>query len=849
MALSPISVGDTGAQVRAKINAGFTATDAATTGLAAELVARAAADTAEATARSTEVNLASVLDLARPGERPEFWTSSTAGAPSALASLTGSVTRQDGAAISITGAGTRAPRWILRLEPGRNYRIRYVVRRITNSPDPANDAVDLKVQWMNATKAAISTTTLDSITDLTTGSGRIERLLVISTATGPETDAVAPNGTIYARPYVETFGALCVTDVEVIEAVDVTEWGVYNGGDLTELTSDVEALKSIHAGDRLDLIESALDGTKIQRFATYADAVGATLLDTAELAETLGYSETGDGGGAQYIISDTEPSHDGKIEFANGKWGEIVNSVIKPRMLGAVADGATDDTSIIDSVLAIGKPIDGDGLIYAVSGDVLLPEVTDLRRSRFKQLNPDSSSRRTLYWNHVSGKVVMEDVEVDRNGDGTGGGLNSAAGIWIEGGSRHRLTRLRVTGDDKGSGIVLRGVSESTLIDPVVENIAFDEPTADDDRIQGIWFDNTTDCIIERPQIEDLSGNVTGAAANIFTRGIACGGNARLTIIDPKIRNVDQGIDFTGSLGNLDCIVMGGQLYQCLSTAVKFANSAVRCKAIGVTSIRCGYWSFITAGPAEDGLPYYTQDCMFIGCVAVDTGAISSGYPGSPSTRTAFIVSRGEYQHSYPKGIKFVNCLAIDTQSVKTMQFGFINQRQYSIYDQSTGKLNETIGCRSIGHTVRGFDGMDDYSLSLKLEANQSISSGSFQSITWTSAEYDNAYTLNQSDKTEIIALADGYYSYSAVVGFDNNTSGNRIVRVYVNGVITPGNTQTSAPVNGSVTTVSVTGFGYLRKGQVIEVQAYQSSGGALNALAEYTSLKVSLVQSTHFSS
>ncbi|MEP9379847.1 SGNH/GDSL hydrolase family protein [Aquabacter sp. CN5-332] len=355
--------------------------------VATEAAARQAAVSADATARANgdnanaaDTNVAAVSDLSRPGERPALWAANIAGSPASLAPLTGSVTRQDGAAIAVTGAGLRAPRAITRVEPGHLYRVRYVVRRTTNAPDPAGDGVTLGVLWMGAAKAIISTTNLDVITNLTVGSGRVERTFNFSAAAGAEVDAVAPGGTVYARPYVQTFGTTGVTDIEVLEVVDVTEWGVFNGGDLTAVEGRLTALESVGTGVRLDAIETALDGTKIQRFATYSDALGAELLPTTEAVETLGYAAAGNRGGGLYVKVDSEPSHDGKL-LIDTTWFELRTERPTLEMFGGGVGEADNAAAVISAAgycAAMGlRTVYVDGAI-AVTSNVPQGDVADI---------------------------------------------------------------------------------------------------------------------------------------------------------------------------------------------------------------------------------------------------------------------------------------------------------------------------------------------------------------------------------------------------------------------------------------------------------------------------------------
>lgn len=79
-----------------------------------------------------------------------------------------------------------------------------------------------------------------------------------------------------------------------------------------------------------------------------------------------GYYESGDGGNALYKRVDTEPSHDGKIQSADGAWWEITGNKLDVRAFGAVGDGVADDFLPIKATFDYINSI-GGGTIYAPS--------------------------------------------------------------------------------------------------------------------------------------------------------------------------------------------------------------------------------------------------------------------------------------------------------------------------------------------------------------------------------------------------------------------------------------------------------------------------------------------------
>lgn len=188
----------------------------------------------------------------RPGEAPAYFASSTDGAPEIMVDLVAvPAVGENGAAVAIAGAGLVASRQAFRIEPGREYRIRFVVQRSVNTEDPANDAVRLGVRWLDKNKAGISSQHLANLLDVTVASGRIEFQFNISLTDASNIDAIPVGGAIYFRPYVQAFGG-GVTLVEVIEVTDLTlsaDWSP----DVSEYRREIAGLQQ-QLADALDRI-------------------------------------------------------------------------------------------------------------------------------------------------------------------------------------------------------------------------------------------------------------------------------------------------------------------------------------------------------------------------------------------------------------------------------------------------------------------------------------------------------------------------------------------------------------------------------------------------------------------
>ena len=382
-----------------------------------------------------------------------------------------------------------------------------------------------------------------------------------------------------------------------------------------------------------------------------------------------------------------------------------VERTTRPQSHGARGDGATNDIDAVNRALAeaarTGRPVDGQDAVFAVAGTLRISGAhgVHVRSLRLKQLKPVNGIS-TLHLKNCEG-IRIDRLEIDVGGSRHVGDMNSTFGLWIEGGSNHKIRNVEAFGHGKNSLIAIWATSNSIYDNLVARDALFDDPVASDDVMQGLWLYGNSDCVLNRPIVHDLTGNASYVGrrfANLRTRGIALSKNRRISIVEPSVRNVDQGIDVTGSDGNLQCMIRGGHTSDCGSVGVKFANSAVGCRVVGHRAERCGMYGFMASGPAEPSLPFKTQDCAFIDCTSFDAGYNHISFP-APS---GFIVRRGDYDLDFPKRIHFVRCRAIDRQPEKTMKYGFYSEVPASAHVEDA---NELVDCTSQGQARAGRSG------------------------------------------------------------------------------------------------------------------------------------------------
>lgn len=86
-------------------------------------------------------------------------------------------------------------------------------------------------------------------------------------------------------------------------------------------------------------------------YSSKASVEASPVPNTMTYLRIAGYYSAGDGGGAIYKRSASQPTHSGKIQSQDGSWWEIAERTLNFRMFGAKGDGAVDDSTSIQACL------------------------------------------------------------------------------------------------------------------------------------------------------------------------------------------------------------------------------------------------------------------------------------------------------------------------------------------------------------------------------------------------------------------------------------------------------------------------------------------------------------------
>ncbi|MGE6741711.1 SGNH/GDSL hydrolase family protein [Allorhizobium pseudoryzae] len=295
----------------------------------------------------------------RPGDAVDYFTTSlTGGDPALLPAVDAAIIRTDdaGRACRLVGDALLAARPMYPIELPRLYLVTFAVQRRVNSPDPDNDAIRCGLAWYDQARTYTTQTVVQDLTGVTTGSGRLLVTAVVSRSAGDTVDIVAPSTARYCRPFVQTYGTLVQSDVEVIRWVDITDAAAYSP-DLTVLQGQVSSILSLDLGPRVTVIEAATTAPNTVRYPTAGDLIAADVPVTADTVELLGYYAAGDAGG--HIRTRGAFSDPGVLQSLDGAYWRVsdANTKITLDMFGAVGDGEIFDDDAWQLAKTNGQPV------------------------------------------------------------------------------------------------------------------------------------------------------------------------------------------------------------------------------------------------------------------------------------------------------------------------------------------------------------------------------------------------------------------------------------------------------------------------------------------------------------
>ncbi len=182
-----------------------------------------------------------------------------------------------------------------------------------------------------------------------------------------------------------------------------------------------------------------------------------------------GYVEAGDGGGALYKRSVSEPTHAGKFQSFDGAWWEISEDVVTPEMFGALGDGTDDYQAFVRAFTTPAKILQLGSKSYSVGTVLVVPEDLTIV-GKGQEISIIQGMSRTQNVLILSSNTTLLNLSV--------------VGMYSTGGT------------DGGSGVYLKGTD--TLGNPpnYVENVTIDNVTIRNNDTQGLAMRYARNCQI-----------------------------------------------------------------------------------------------------------------------------------------------------------------------------------------------------------------------------------------------------------------------------------------------------------------------------------------------------------------
>lgn len=508
-------------------------------------------------------------------------------------------------------------------------------------------------------------------------------------------------------------------------------------------------------------------------------------------------------------------------------------------ILGVEQGVTADKRAALEDACESGYKVDGRFLTLNIDGNMRPTALKGLRDIILKQLTPDVDARRTLDLRDLS-DFELDNIVIDGGSVYTQSGVSSYLSnngmAFLYQCSNFVVRNYGAKNGGPGNGIALESCTDWTLQNINVKDLFYEVAAESNDWIDGILINGCARGVLNGFRVRNMSGTIGGVASRRWNRGVAVGNNTNLTIANGSITITDVGLDMTGSLGNESVAIDNMAIDDQYTWGYKFANAQRKIVGRNLSSRYAGLSSFVFSAPVAGGtsLSIVTQDIELDGIIGYNPGAttdVLTVASGNIVRNGVTIMPASAEYTLYPQGIRIRNALMMDDRGGSaTMKYGYRNAQ---VHPGTVGfKRNEIDNsCKSQGHVTARQNGWQfARCVPSSSDTGASIANGTFTDVGWNQELEDSSNMHSTSSNLEQVKiLEDGWYELKAMIEFAANSTGRRGLRFFETTGSTSFGTAYQMAVNGGVHRMPTEWAGPLLAGNIVKLQVFQESGGALN--------------------
>jgi hypothetical protein len=620
---------------------------------------------------------------------------------------------------------------------------------------------------------------------------------------------------------------------------------------------------------------TAYNDIRFSQKTDLAATTGAALIGANDASSGAKYTTVQ--GFLTYLLSSAGSTIVGFIQNATGAvyrtlLGKLRDTV-SPEDFGAVAleDGASTTASQSTPfrlALESGRLVDCNGKTYVMGGtcDPVDNTVKGLINGNFIRAPANHTSQNSMFNLSNQANVKVRNCSFDfgstenagSNNDSSRqllvvGSANTNPATWLRG---IEVTGCRFTGSGNGTPLFARGtigaiLANNTIVDRIVDG------TATNDAQNGIDYSYSRGAIVTGNFIDGLYYRVSGNLVRQYSRGIVAVETSNAVVSNNIIRNVDQGIDFSGGIsaslpdGNYGISCVGNSVSDVRTWGIKFANCIRDSVCSGNTVRNFGWGGIVVSGQSSAGTwgDKSTRNLLITGNYVFDP----ADYFGRTDCIGIWIIQRvqgdgvtPEFASSFVSGVRIIGNTVANTTGNGRLLHGMSQDDGDGAHNiVTTAPYNEVSGNKVNGQTGAPTKGVfPDGVCALTGSNSQSIPNAAFTAVNWDVETVDGeGMHSNVTNPERITVVRAGWYEISFSLYFAANATGNRQARILVGGGTIPGGEYSCVAITGVEVGFAGRAIAYINAGVNVRIETFQNSGGALNLLRPNSQFSVRRIE------